>query len=87
MKPHYFKLRLDAPASYRIRLQGVLSKSWSDRLSGMQIKIDQEPGQAPVTTLTGELIDQAALCSVLNAVYNLGLPLLSVECMDENRQE
>ena len=87
MKPHYFKLRLDLPAAYRIRLQGVLSKSWSDRLSGMQITIDQEKAKAPVTTLTGELIDQAALYSVLNAVYSLGFPLLSVECMDEYPQE
>lgn len=84
MKQQEFKLRLDAPASYRIRLQGVLSKSWSARLSGMDIEVTYNPGKAPITTLRGQLVDQAALCSILNAVYDLGYPLLSVECLDES---
>jgi hypothetical protein len=33
-----------------------------------------------VTTLTGELLDQAALMGVLDHLYNLLLPLISVEC-------
>jgi hypothetical protein len=36
----------------------------------------------PVTILVGHLIDQAALAGVLNALYELHMPLLSVECMD-----
>ena len=31
-----------------------------------------------VTVLFGHLVDQAALLGVLNALYELGLPLLSV---------
>jgi len=34
-----------------------------------------------MTTLTGELIDQAALLGVLNALYNLRLTIWSVECL------
>jgi hypothetical protein len=37
--------------------------------------------QPPVTTLMGELSDQAALAGVLNTLYELHLPLLSVECL------
>jgi len=33
--------------------------------------------------LVGYLIDQAALSGVLNALYDLHLPLLSVENLDE----
>jgi len=32
--------------------------------------------------LSGELQDQAALVGVLNTLYDLGLPLLSVEWLD-----
>jgi len=35
-----------------------------------------------VTTLDGEVLDQAALAGVLSALYNLHLPLLSVEYIE-----
>jgi hypothetical protein len=35
--------------------------------------------ESPVTTLLGELADQAALAGVLNTLYELRLPVLSVE--------
>jgi hypothetical protein len=38
---------------------------------------DQTPG-ASTTTLTGKMSDQAALMGLLNSLYNIGLPLLSV---------
>jgi hypothetical protein len=36
-----------------------------------------------VSTLRGELLDQAALAGVLSALYNLHLPLVSVEYLGE----
>jgi hypothetical protein len=36
-----------------------------------------------VTVLAGHLADQAALSGVLNTLYDLHLPLLSVENLDE----
>jgi len=38
--------------------------------------------QFPVTILMGRLIDQAALIGVINSLYDLGCPLLSVECVE-----
>lgn len=80
-------LQPDTPATYHItyhiRLQGVLDESWSDRLQGMTIVVLREANKPIVTTLTGKLIDQAALSSVLNQVYLLGLPVLSVEQITE----
>jgi hypothetical protein len=39
--------------------------------------------EAPVTTLCGRLLDQAALLGVLNTLYNtLHMPLLLVECVE-----
>jgi hypothetical protein len=68
------------PATYRIRVQGSLAESWSDRLGGLTITTTGQTGEAPVTTLAGRLRDQAALCGVLNTLHDLRLPLLSVEC-------
>lgn len=79
--PTNLRLRLDSPAVYVIRIQGHLDKSWSERMSGATIQVYSQPPTAPVTVLTGEFRDQAALAGVLNTLYDLGLPLLSVECL------
>ena len=73
------RVRRDTPATYRIRIQGYLDESWSGQLSGMTISTAQSGDESPVTTLEGELVDQAALAGVLSTVYELGCPLLSVE--------
>jgi hypothetical protein len=71
-------LSLFAPGTYTIRAQGRLDMSWSDQLGGMRIAVTGS-GRHTVTTLVGRLTDQAALLGVLNALYELGLPLLSVD--------
>jgi hypothetical protein len=71
-------LSFDKPGTYRIRVKGDLPASWSGRLGGMAISDDSE-GEQPATMLYGRLMDQAALLGVLNALYGLHLPLLSVE--------
>ena len=72
----------DLPGHYRIRVQGQLSASWSSRLGDLVIIVKQATSQPPVTTLTGEVRDQAALLGVLNALYDMGCPLLKVERLD-----
>ena len=76
------RLTLGTPATYRINVQGYLDNSWSDRLWGMQIAKSSGAGQVPVTILVGRLRDQAALLGVLNSLYELHLPILSVEHQD-----
>jgi hypothetical protein len=68
-----------APVTYRIRVQGALDNSQTARITGLQV--DTEAGaDAPVTTtLTGTLHDEAELAGVLDRLYALGLPLISVE--------
>ena len=75
------KLTIAQQATYQICVQGYLDKKWSDYLQGMTISIKQNESRHPVTTLTGQLVDQAALLGVLNALYDYHLPLLSVECL------
>ena len=71
----------DRPATYQITVQGMIDPDWSDRLSGMTIGLIREEACPPVTTLKGELSDQAALAGVLNTLYELHLPILSVLCL------
>jgi hypothetical protein len=80
--PMRLQYLFDRPCRYRIRVQGQLSASWSSRLSGMVITIRQPTSQPAVTTLTDEVRDQAALLGVLNALYDMGCPLLKVERLD-----
>ncbi len=76
-------LRLETPSTYRIRVQGRVGSSWADRLGGMTVTEDSSYDQAAVTVLEGHLPDQAALSGVLNTLYEMHLPLLSVESLDE----
>lgn len=75
------RLTIDSSARYVIHVLGYLSEDWSDRLGGVQVRSSREPGEQPVTELSGEFADQAALSGLLNTLYDLGLPLLSVKCL------
>jgi hypothetical protein len=81
MKTSTGNLSVISPAKYRISVVGVLEESYSDRLVGLTIlgiEADQD-ASVGITTLTGQLADQAALFGVLNALYNMRMPLLKVE--------
>jgi hypothetical protein len=62
------------PVSYRIRVKGQLGPEWSEWFDGMTITCDEHNE----TTLSGQVLDQAALYGILNKVQALGLTLLSV---------
>jgi hypothetical protein len=47
-------------------------------MAGLSISVTGERDQS-VTTLSGEVLDQAALMGVLNGLYGMGFTLLSVE--------
>ena len=75
------KLTLDRPATYQIKIPGHLDESWSDWDGKMTITIESDVDGLPVTTLTGTF-DQAALQGLLRRLYSLGLPLISVICVE-----
>lgn len=72
-------VRFSTPGTYCIQVQGMLDDSWSDRLGGLEIRSKYVSEQSTITSLNGRLLDQAALLGVLNALYNMHYPLLSVE--------
>jgi hypothetical protein len=74
-------LTLDRPATYQIKVPGHIGESWSDWVGGMTITVESEGDDPPITTLTGT-VDQAALQGLLRRLYSLGLPLVSVICVE-----
>ncbi len=74
-------LRIDQSADYRICVQGTLGDNWSDFISGITITHRSTGAEQPVTTIHGQVKDQAELIAMLTALYDLRLPVLSVECL------
>lgn len=73
----------DRPAVYQILLQGRLPRTWWETVTGMVVDVTVVPGDEPMTVLRGELTDQAALCGLLNQLYDLQLTILSVVRLDD----
>jgi hypothetical protein len=68
----------DERAKYQIRVQGRLEPLSAARLGDLTLVV-HESEQNTITDLSGWIGDQAALMGVLEQLYALGLPLLSVE--------
>ena len=78
MEPQHRRVALDEPAVYRIQVQGMISEHWLRYFDDMEISVEGEDGTA-ITTLTGRIVDQAALQGMLQKMYTLGLVLVRVE--------
>ena len=66
-----------SPASYEIRVEGVLDQRWAAWLGGLHI--DRDGAQ---TVISGLLADQPALHGLLAKIRDLGLCLISVHSLD-----
>ena len=75
------KLTLDRPAIYRIQVPGHIDASWLEWIGEMGVENNYDAAGLPVSTLTGS-IDQAALIGLLRRLYSLGLPIISVDCLE-----
>ena len=58
---------------YQIKVQGRLDESWSGWFSGMAVTVEGN-----TTTLTGAVVDQAALRGILSRLWDLNLALISI---------
>jgi hypothetical protein len=74
-------LTLDRPVTYQIIVPGVLDEHWPDWAGGWKVTVESEDDAPPVTTLT-VTVDQAALHGLLRRLYSLGLPLISIVCVE-----
>lgn len=81
-EPHGKQFSLGTSAVYRIVVQGVIEKRLIDRLAGMELTATAGPESQHVSALVGRMQDQAQLIGVVNALYELRLPLLKVERLE-----
>ena len=75
-------LKFSSPANYRICVKGYLDDSWSDRLVGMTIDNQVPSSESPVAALSGQVRDQTELLGLLNSIYEMHLPLVSIELVN-----
>ena len=75
-------LTLDQPATYQIKVPGVLNALWFDDDHSLSITVEKYTNGQPITILTG-LMDQAALQGLMRLLYSLGLPIISVDYFDD----
>ena len=68
---------------YQIRVKGHLGPQWTDWFEGLAITLEENGDML----LTGPVADQAALHGLLRKVRDLGLPLLSVQCVEYDRTD
>jgi hypothetical protein len=71
------------PLIYQIRIQGHLGREWTDWFEGLTIRLTDNGD----TLLSGPVVDQAALHGLLRKVRDLGMPLLSVSCVEPGQAE
>lgn len=72
---------LDRREIYHIRVKGVLDEKWSDWFGGMSVN----PQAGGETLLAGPVCDQSALHGILVKIRDMGLPLLAVKQMGDER--
>ncbi len=68
------------PGRYEIRIKGHLNDRWIDWFEGMTLTREDNGD----TLVTGPVIDQAALHGLLKKVRDLGMPLISVNCVESD---
>jgi hypothetical protein len=71
------------PLVYEIRIKGHLGREWADWFEGLTLTA-LDNGE---TLLTGAVVDQAALHGVLRKVRDVGIPLLSVVCVEPGQAD
>jgi hypothetical protein len=71
----------DRPALYEIRVRGAFDESWCHLTEGMTLEVVREEAQ-PVTVIRVVVQDQAALASLLDALFGLNARVLSVTAVE-----
>lgn len=75
-------LGLSMPATYRIKVKGVLDARWMTWFDGLSVTATQDE-----TILSGSVADQPALHSLLIRIRDLGLPLVSVNRIEPDLED
>ena len=81
---------MNAPELYEIRLAGHLGATWKARFEGLSVRLDpggKTGGKTGGETVLSGALDQAALHGTLIVIRDLGLKLISVNLVGDDREE
>ena len=73
------------PASYQIKVKGILEERYSAYMRDMHITVFSNSKKNAFTQLSGIVSDQSALFGILNSLFEMHLPVISVELMKEKK--
>ena len=73
-------MKMDLTEVYQIKVRGELDARWSDWFDGMAVRCEIGNDGLPITTITGAVVDQAALYGVLWKLRDMNIKLISVKC-------
>ena len=71
--------QLDQAVSYTIRIEGSIDDALAGWFGPMQLEPSDGTDGRQITTLSGEVADQAALVGLVRHLHGLGIVLLSIE--------
>jgi hypothetical protein len=77
------ELNFSKPAIYQIKIKGLIDKNKTNYLADMQITYEHLEDDKPVSILIGKLKDQSALSGILNSLYDLHMPVISVKILKD----
>jgi hypothetical protein len=72
-----------SPRRYEIRVRGHLESRWAAWFDGMTLTHDSDG----TTTISGPVVDQAALHGLLRTLRDTGLPLVSLSPVEPDRAD
>jgi hypothetical protein len=75
------RINMFDPAVYSIRINGRLGESWLEYFGAQSMLVEVDEVGVSTTTLISEPVDQAALVGMINHLNGLGLPVVSIECV------
>jgi hypothetical protein len=78
---------LHLPTTFEIRVPGRLNPSWVDHVDASTITYTDDEEEGPLTVVMLRNADQSALIGLINVLFGLGVPLVSVRHITNAKRE
>ena len=78
------KVTMHGPCIYELQVRGALDASWIKMMELETVTVLESDEQGTITILHGMFQDQAALRGLLDRLYRLNLPLISVQYISDD---
>lgn len=73
--------------AYKIRVKGHISPRLARQFEGFEVNTDFQPDGTPVSIISGDIADQAALHGTLTRIRDLGIEIVSVNQAEDGPEK